>query len=111
MALRATIYLSVVGKSGLRQIALRCAKLTQYAKQLLKNQMEVKIVYPNSPVFNELYLKTPISARKVFERVLESQNLFVGTVMDENHLLVSFNETMTKQDIDRWKQSLVAACK
>jgi hypothetical protein len=24
---------------------------------------------------------------------------------------VSFNETMTKQDIDRWKQSLVAACK
>jgi glycine dehydrogenase subunit 1 len=111
MALRAAIYLSLVGKTGLRSIALRCAKLTQYAKELLKNQMEIKIVYPTSPIFNEIYLKTPISAEKVFERVLESQNIAVGTIIDENYLLASFNETMSKQDIEQWKQSLVAACK
>ncbi|GIX41334.1 MAG: putative glycine dehydrogenase (decarboxylating) subunit 1 [Leptospiraceae bacterium] len=111
MALRATIYLSLVGKNGLKSIALRCAKLTQFAKELLKNQMEIKIVYPESPVFNEIYLKTPISSDKIFERVLESQNIAVGTIIDENHILASFNETMTKQDIEKWKQSLVAACK
>ncbi|MCS7206072.1 MAG: aminomethyl-transferring glycine dehydrogenase subunit GcvPA [Leptospiraceae bacterium] len=111
MALRATIYLSLVGKRGLQEIALRCAKLTQYAKQLLTYQQEIKLVYPKSPVFNEIYIKTPIPAGKVFERVLESQNIAAGTIVDENHLLVSFNETMKPSDIEKWKNTLIAACK
>lgn len=111
MALRATIYLSLVGKNGLQAIALRAAKLAQYAKTLLSTQYVVKVLYPNSPIFNELYIQTPISTEKIFERLLESQNIAVGSIIDENHLLVSFNESMTKQDIENWKQALLSACK
>lgn len=111
MALRAAIYLSLVGKKGLQAIALRSAKLAQYAKNLLETQYVVKIVYPESPIFNELYIQTPISTEKVFERLLESQNIAAGSIIDENHLLVSFNESMKKQDIENWKQALISACK
>ncbi len=111
MALRAAIYLSVVGKIGLQSIAIRCAKLTSYAKKVLQNQSEIKVVYSKSPIFNEIYLQTPIPSEKILERVLESQNILVGTIMDENHILASFNETMNKEDIIKWKNSLVAACK
>lgn len=111
MALRATIYLSVVGKYGLMEIAKRCYKLAYYAKQILKNEFEVKLVFPDSPFFNEILIQTRIPAQTVFDRILDSYGIAVGTIFGENFLLASFNETMTKSDIDLWKKALIVANK
>lgn len=110
MALRAAIYLSLTGKRGLREIALRCAKLTAYARTLLSSQNRIRIVYPDSPVFNELYLETPVPASQVFEHAWKHYGIAAGTVIDENHLLVAFNETMKPGDVEHWKNILVEAC-
>ncbi len=111
MALRASIYLSLMGKSGLSSISLRCAKLTQYAKNLIKSQYDIKLKYPDSPVFNELLIQTPVPAEKVFDRVFESRGITIGTIIDENLILSSFNETMNKSDIELWQKLISIACK
>ncbi len=111
MALRATIYLSVVGKYGLSEIAKRCYKLTKYARQILKNEYEIKLVYPDSPCFNEFLIQTRLPSSTVFDRVMESYEIAVGTIVGENLILSSFNETMNQSDIDLWKKALIAANK
>lgn len=111
MALRAAIYLSIVGKYGLKEIALRCAKLAQYAKNILSQEFEVKLKYPNAPFFNEFTIQTRLPAEKVFDRVYESYGICVGSIVGENLLLSSFNETMKKSDIDLWKEALIVANK
>lgn len=111
MALRAGIYLSVMGKKGLRRAAERSAKLTAYARTKLQQQSSIQIEYPASPVFNEFVVKLPVDAHRVFERCMTAAHIAPGTILDEHHMLSAFNETLSVRDVDRWLETLAAACK
>ncbi|MBN3033121.1 MAG: aminomethyl-transferring glycine dehydrogenase subunit GcvPA [Candidatus Saganbacteria bacterium] len=53
-ALAATVYLSLLGKAGLKQVAGLCLQKTHYLKARLKGAAR----WPATPVFNELVVKT-----------------------------------------------------
>ena len=111
MALRAAIYLSVMGRSGLRAAASRSSAFAHYARRQLANQANIQVEFSSTPVFNEFAIRTPVAATKVFERSMESQNIAVGTIIDEHQLLCAFDETKSKADIDLWLNTVTAACK
>ncbi len=109
MALRCAIYLSVMGKQGTRRAAERSARFTAYARELVKKAKNIKLAYTDSPVFNEFEIDLPVSARHVTTRCIDRKGIAPGTITDENRLLVSFNETMSVDDVEQWVNMVDAA--
>lgn len=111
MALRAAIHLCVMGRAGLRAAAERSAKLAHHARRQLKLQSNVQLEFADSPVFNEIVIRTPVAAAKVFERCMASNGVAPGTILDENRLLCAFDETKSVEDVNLWLSAVTAASK
>lgn len=109
-ALRAVIYLSLLGKKGLKELALTCARKAEYAKQQLERIPDVE-VKRSSPTFNEFVLSLPIRAEECIEKMLEkgfSAGFPLGRYYPDmdNYLLVAVTEKRTKEEIDRFAQAM-----
>jgi glycine dehydrogenase subunit 1 len=108
MALRATIYLSLVGKEGLVEVAQLCYQKSQYLKKALSQIKGVRIVN-KKPTFNEFSIEVA-DAKRLLER-LKRQGFYAGINLgnlDEkraNQILISVTEKRTKAEMDQ----LVAA--
>lgn len=104
MALRATIYLSLVGKQGLKEIAQTCFDRASYAKKRFAQIKNVS-VKTSSPTFNEITIELPISANEVIPAMIE-KGIAIGWPLGryykglDNLLLMAFTEKRTKEEID-----------
>jgi glycine dehydrogenase subunit 1 len=58
-ALAATVYLSVMGKQGLRKVAELCLQKANYLKKKLRDSSSYSLVFPDTPCFKEFVVKTP----------------------------------------------------
>ncbi|MDD3890332.1 MAG: aminomethyl-transferring glycine dehydrogenase subunit GcvPA [Syntrophomonadaceae bacterium] len=95
-ALAATIYLTLVGPEGLKEIAVRSHQLAVYAQnQLEKAGFALKY---QAPYFREFAIKLddPAGANK---RLLE--NGIIGGYELEDGMLLAFTEKRTKEEIDK----------
>ena len=107
MTLRAAIYLSVMGKMGVRRAAERSSKFAALGRDLLKDS---KIKFPYSaPYFNEFVIELPVSAEKVFDSCVSSAGIAPGTIVGEKSLLCAFDETMTPAVVKTWAKTLLEA--
>ncbi len=103
-ALIATIYLSLLGKSGIREVALQNVAKTQYTLEQFREIPGVEVLF-ESPRFNELVLRLPCPYAEVENR-LHSSRVVPGLPLgrfypDMNDcLLISITETKTKAEID-----------
>ena len=110
-ALTALVYLSLLGKEGLRELAQVCADKANYARQRLLEVPGVRMRYPNRWYFNEFVLNLPVPADRVI-RELFNRGLAAGFPLGRywpemtNCLLVAVTEKRTKQDIDFLAHSL-----
>ena len=103
-ALMVTIYCSLMGKNGIREIAIQNLRKTQYAINALSN-VGVKLLF-NGPRFNEFVIRPKCSIEELLRRCdkvgvipgLSLQRYYPGL---ENSLLISITETKTKQQIDK----------
>lgn len=109
-ALTATIYLSIVGPSGLKKIAkinhLRSEKL----KSSLKEIDGIKIKY-SAPTFNEFVITTQINAKTLFDKLKEKgflAGLCLGRFYKEmqNDILLTLTEMNDEKDIDNFINAL-----
>ena len=99
-----TIYCSLMGKNGIREIAIQNLRKTQYAINALSN-VGVKLLF-NGPRFNEFVIRPKCSIEELLRRCdkvgvipgLSLQRYYPGL---ENSLLISITETKTKQQIDK----------
>ena len=104
MALAATIYLSLVGKSGLKQVANLCYQKAHYAADVL-NQIPFFSVISDAPFFHEFILKCPRSVDSV-NAVLLEHDIIGGYDLGKdcealaNHMLICVTEMTSKDDID-----------
>ncbi len=102
-ALRAHIYLSLLGRRGLGEVARLCRDKAEYAKQRLAAIPGVE-VKTSSPTFNEFTIKLPISAEEFASRMVE-RGIAPGFPLGhyytelENYLLVAATEKRTKYEI------------
>lgn len=97
MALAATIYLSLMGRSGLTRVA----KLS-YARAHLLNEKLARIGFRNlntKSFYNEFILKAPESADAIESRLLK-KGILGGVNLGEDNLLICCTEMNSIQDIE-----------
>ncbi len=73
MAIRAVVYMSLMGVEGLKSAALLSVKNAHSLYEKLKRLKNVEPVYPNTPFFHEFLLKLPIDRDKLKQK-LETKN-------------------------------------
>lgn len=112
-ALRAVIYLSALGKEGLRELAELNHDKAEFAKKLLDKIKGVE-VKKSSPTFNEFTVSLPKDADDVVEAML-SRNFLAGLPLGryykgmEKYLLVAVTEKRTKKEIEDFAANLEKA--
>lgn len=109
-ALRAHIYLSLLGKKGLQDVAHLCVAKTNYAKERIKAIPNVEVM-ESSPTFNEFTVRLPVDAGDVAGKMVErgiAPGLPLGRFYQdmENYLLVAVTEKRTKHEIGILAESL-----
>ncbi len=104
MALTATVYLSLMGKEGLRQVANLCLQKAHYAAEQISRIPGFSLAY-EAPFFNECTVQTPVPAAEV-NRFLLTRDIVGGydlarsdPAMD-HYLVLAFTEMNTRQEID-----------
>ena len=76
IALAANMYLSLMGKEGLREVATQCVQKTAYLLQKLQQIHGVELPF-SDPVYNEFVLRTPFPAIDIL-RDLEHEKILGG---------------------------------
>jgi glycine dehydrogenase subunit 1 len=104
LALAATVYLAVMGKEGLKEVAHLCLQKSHYlADQLTHIAGIVKV--SDAPFFKEFVVKFPISAKKILH-TLKGINILGGISLRrfgyDNHLLITVTEKRSKQEMDNY---------
>jgi glycine dehydrogenase subunit 1 len=102
-ALRAHIYLSLLGREGLREVAEVCRSKAEYAKHRLRAIPGVE-VKETSPTFNEFTVVLPMDAEEFAGRMVEhgiAPGFPLGAYYPgmENYLLVAVTEKRTRREI------------
>jgi glycine dehydrogenase subunit 1 len=106
-ALQAAVYLSLLGKEGLRQVAAQSAQKAHYLAGKIAALPGFSLKF-SSPYFREFVVETPIPASVVVERMLEKK-VFAGydlAAHGETGLLVAVTEKRTKEELDCFVENL-----
>jgi len=112
-ALRAIIYLSLIGKSGLKELASINYSKAEFAKSVFEKIPGVK-VKRSSPTFNEFTVLLPKKADEVMKKVIDkgfAPGFPLGKFYKgmDNYLLVAVTEKKTKEEIVKFAETLEAA--
>ena len=106
-ALRALIYLCLLGKEGLREVATHCHSKAEY----LKSKLNFLEILNDSPTFNEFALRLPKPASEVTRHMLD-QGFQAGLPLSAlnaghpNDLLIAVTEKHTRQDLEAFAGAL-----
>ena len=104
-ALTALVYLSLMGKEGLREVAEQSAQKAHYLADQLTRIPGVRLAF-EGPFFREFVLELEgKTAREVRDALLADGILF-GHPVAEHRLLVAVTEKRTPQEMDRVVQRL-----
>ncbi len=110
-AIRACVYMALMGKEGMRRIGELCVRGTHVLSEKIKNIAGFDIKY--KPFFNEFIISTPVDAEIIVKK-LTPKRLFAGIPLKrfykkrENELLVTVTEKRTDKDIDYFVEALEA---
>jgi glycine dehydrogenase subunit 1 len=112
-SLRAVIYTSLLGKSGIKDLARLNYQKAEFAKSTLDKVPGVK-VKRSSPTFNEFTVELPKNADEVAHHMIDrgfACGLPLGRFYKgmDNYLLVAVTEKRTKSEIVNFANSLEAA--
>ena len=104
LALAAAIYLSLLGKHGLRQVAELCYHKAHYAARLLGRLPGYKL-WSREPFFHEFVLRCPAPVQEINSHLLE-HGILGGYDLGQDypalkdHMLIAVTEMNSKEDID-----------
>jgi len=104
-ALMATIYMSTMGKAGLKEVAEQSARKAHYTMEQLTKSGKYKPLF-NKPFFKEFAIVGDVSAAAVNNELLKN-NILGGFQLDKeypelkNGLLLCVTEKRTKEEIDK----------
>ncbi|MEA3490124.1 MAG: aminomethyl-transferring glycine dehydrogenase subunit GcvPA [Candidatus Omnitrophota bacterium] len=109
-ALRALIYMCLIGKEGIKKVAELCMDKTEYAKQRLESIKGVEVIR-NWPTFNEFTVKLPGKADAVINNMIDKgfeAGFPLGRYYEgmEDHMLVAVTEKRTRREIDGLAEAL-----
>ncbi|TWU64865.1 aminomethyl-transferring glycine dehydrogenase subunit GcvPA [Crateriforma conspicua] len=106
LALRATVYLSLLGPEGLRETASHCLRKADYAKRRITASDRFDIVH-DGPVFKEFVVRDRSDDVDGLLRHAESHGILAGVALGQfdpsmnDCFLVAVTEKRSRDDIDR----------
>ena len=104
MALAATVYMSMLGKDGLRQVSELCYHKAHYAAHSISS-LPGFTLESKAPFFNEFVIRCPAPVTEINASLLE-EGILGGYDLGEdypelaNHMLVAVTEMNSREDID-----------
>jgi len=106
LALRATIYLSLLGQQGFREVAEQCLERAHYAAEQLASVPGYRLAH-DAPFFHEFVLECPRPAEGIVS-FAAGQGILPGVALgpltgtaDDPRLLVCVSEMHRRADLDR----------
>jgi glycine dehydrogenase subunit 1 len=104
-AIGAAVYMSLLGREGLRQLAVQNLSVCEYAKREIASVAGYEIPFAGR-TFNEFVVKLPVPAEAVNQNLLEEGivgGLPLGGYVPElaDHMLLCTTEMTPKRSIDR----------
>ena len=113
IALAANMYLSLMGKEGLREVAWQSMQKAAYLRDRLLASGKVTLPF-SGPVYNEFVIRTSFPAAEILAD-LEHEQILGGIPLaqfyagHENDFLVAVTELHTREHLDRYVGVLSAA--
>ena len=111
MALAATVYLSAMGKHGLRQVAELCWHKSHYAAAAI-SQLPGFALESDRPFFKEFVVRCPEPVAEINRHLYDEHGLIGGYDLGqdyahlEGHMLVCVTEMNSRDDIDTLVEAL-----
>jgi glycine dehydrogenase subunit 1 len=103
-ALAACVYLSLLGRSGIKKVGELCLQKSHYAFDQVTKITGFKKKF-DAPFFKEFVVETPIPSKRIIKSLMK-RNLFAGIDLSQfdrklkNCLLMCVTEKRTKDEID-----------
>lgn len=103
IALASTVYMSLLGKQSLRQVAELCYQKAHYAAELIAEIPGYRVC-SGAPFFHEFILCCPKSVQEINDRLIE-YGIIGGYDLGqdypglEDHMLIAVTEMSSKEDI------------
>lgn len=105
MALAATIYLSLMGKTGLKQVATLCLNHSHYISEKISTLNGYRLPFGNAPFFKEFVVETPVSPKVIIDAGI-GEGFFAGIDLGtfrkdwKRYLLVAVTEKRSVKEMD-----------
>lgn len=107
--LAATVYLSLLGREGLIEVATQSAQKAHYLATELGKIPGFGLAYPDTPFFKEFVLTTPAAADSIVQKMVP-RGIYPGVDLQRfgyaNQLLVAVTEKKSKADLDAFVGAL-----
>lgn len=109
----ATIYMSLLGSEGLKQVALASYQATAFLRNALSRAAGAEVLFQNQPHFHETVLRLPVSVSLV-QHLMAERGIQAGfdlsTIYPElgQALLICATETKTEEDLHHFVAELQA---
>ncbi|MBA7640020.1 putative glycine dehydrogenase (decarboxylating) subunit 1 [subsurface metagenome] len=110
-ALRAAVYLSLLGKAGIKEVSELIYQKSHYLAQEINKIDGYSLAFPEAPFFLEFVVKTERPSKEVL--LLTKENgIFGGFDLErmrkewKNHILIAVTEKRTKEEMDRFINTL-----
>lgn len=118
IAIRAAVYLSLLGKQGIREVAELCCQKAHYAADQLSQVDGIQLRYPEKAFFKEFVLNCSEGADYLLRKARQA-GFDLGpelsrfewtdeTGADQTGVLVAITEQRTREEIDRLVTALKA---
>ena len=99
LALRAVVYMSLLGKEGMPKLAKLCFDKSQYAADQISGLDGFELFSNRRDFIKEFTVETKYSAQKLCQ--ISEENGFLFDCVDKNLIKFSFTEKRSKEDIDK----------
>lgn len=108
-AIRACVYMALMGKEGMRKVGELCLRGAHLLADKIREIKGYNIMY--EPFFNEFIVSTPVDAEIITKKLL-SKGILAGIPLKkfykdrENYLMVAVTEKRTDKDIEYFVEAL-----
>lgn len=102
-ALAACVYMSALGKNGLRKVAELCVQKAHYLAEQISALEGFKVL--NDNFFNEFHIEVPSSAKELISQATQA-GIFAGVDLsfldggNDNRVLIAVTEKRSKNEMD-----------
>ncbi|ODS41152.1 MAG: glycine dehydrogenase (aminomethyl-transferring) [Candidatus Altiarchaeales archaeon WOR_SM1_79] len=103
-ALAATVYLALLGKQGIQDVATICLQNSHYLANQIQKLDGYRLAF-SSPFFKEFFVTTPVPSVEIIDKLI-LQNIYAGIDLSQfdydlnDGLLIAVTEKRTRKEMD-----------